>query len=555
MTRSNLRRLIGDACHHYPVPPGFEIEISRPGGTGNPVRGEFTTNLPLRLASNFQATAEQIGQTLRGEMGARWPGRIELCAGRLNFFMSDQQFRESLERAVREGTYYGAGDAQSGQRILVEFVSSDPTGPLAFSAGRHAAVGEALCRLLENQGARVAREFYLNDATTSSKIRLLGESVAAWVAEAFGRPALHPEGTQSDAFVRGIAADLARREGHKLLLLSAEERLAICSQAALEAAVASQKATLEKFGVRFDEWTSEAGLRRSGRVEACLHSFQERGIAVEREGALWLLTSRFGDEADRVLRRANGAYTYLASDIAYHAWKAERGFDRIINLWTAEHGPYVERTRAALRAAELPVERFEFLLCEGANLKRDGVPLRLGLHGGPLALEEELGEIDADGLKFLFVLRDLKRVAEVDLEIAHRDDESNRAYAARLLPSRLARLLREAEAVVPQLEPAQGSAGAPVSHATWAPGEAELARLVALWPDEAESSAAGNDASRIARFVLDMSAAVRELIKLYGPVSDLGGASPADRIQLLRASHTVASNALRLLGMEARERF
>jgi arginyl-tRNA synthetase len=502
--------------------------------------GEFTSNFALKLAPRLRQSPDYIGRAVTQRLATQWPGRVEVSGGRLNFFMSDDMMRGALEQAVREGTHYGSGDTLAGKRVLVEYVSADPNGPLSFAAGRHAAFGEALCRLLENQGARVTREFYLNDATTSSKVRLLGESVAAWVCEAFGQTAVHPEGTLDDAFVRGVAAELARREGHRLLKLSAPERLEICSQAALEAAVASQRTTLERFGVRFDDWVSESSLRREGRVEAVLARLEESGYADVREGALWLQTAKFGDEADRVLRRSNGNVTYLAGDIAYHAWKAERGFDSIINVWSAEHRPYVDRTRAALRAADCPVEKFEFLICEGATLKRDGVPLRLSSGGGPLALEEELGQVDADTLKFMFVLRDANKSADVDLEIARRDDENNRAYAARLLPARLGRLLRETEA---RLQPGDTAT-------EWAPGELALARQVALWPDEAAEAAARREPARVARFVLEMAGTVRELVKVSPP-----GAATPERVQLLRAAYTVAGNALRLLGLEARDRF
>lgn len=505
--------------------------------------GEFTSNTPLQLARQLRQTPEQIGHTLIRHLAAHFPGRIELHHGRLNFYMSDDHFRSTLEQATRDGAHFGAGQTLAGQRILVEYVSSDPTGPLPFVAGRHAALGEALCRLFEFQGARVTREFYLNDATSSTKIQLLGESVANWYLEAFGRGRARLEGDLSDGFVRGIAAELARRDGAKWLEVTPAERMAAASSAALDSAVAAQRSTLERFGVRFDEWVSETSLRTDGRVERLLNLLQERGFTYEKDNALWLQTTKFGDDADRVLKRQNGQPTYFAGDIAYHIWKGERGFDRIINLWSAEHQPYVARTKAALQAAGADLDRFEFLICEGAVLKRDGSPLRLGSGGGPLLLEEELGEIGADALKFHFLQAEVSKIAAVELE--SRDDESDPAYAAQLLPSRLARLERETQGRM------GGSAQTMPDTIEWTPGERELARLVALWPDEAAEAARERQPARVTRFIGELANATRELLQKSGAPS----APLPQRLQLLRAAQSAATGALKILGIEAREKF
>lgn len=525
--RSVLRRLLAELMPH-----GCDFAVSRPPEARF---GDWSSNAPLEAARLLRQSPAQIGQTLHKQLETRWNGRIELQNGRLNFFMSDTTLVEGLERAAREGAHFGSGDELAGKRILVEFVSSDPTGPLPFSAGRHAAVGEAICRLLEAGGARVTREFYLNDATTSSKIRLLGESVAWWYAHAFGQgePAEH---ISNDAWVRAVGAELARRDGAKWLECDRQERLDMCSRAALEAAVQGQKASLERFGVQFDAFVSESSLRSEGRVEALIEKLKTRGHLVEHDGALWLQTSKFGDDADRVLERAGGEPTYFAGDLAYHAWKNERGFDRIINLWSAEHRPYIERTRAALRAAELDEEKFEFLVCEGAVLERDGTPLRLGTGGGNLLLDEEIEEIGADALKFGFVSRPANQKAVVDLELARRDDETSPAYAVALLPSRLARLEREAQA--------RGDGSETPEPASWSAPQREIARLVALWPDEREEAALRRAPERVASYLMELSRAVRELEPQRGA-----------RLPLLRAASSAAASALKTLGIDARERF
>jgi arginyl-tRNA synthetase len=538
MTRDYLRHLI---ARNLRLETAFTVSRSPQSKWG-----EFSTNAPLVAAKIRGLSAEQIGQTLANDLSPHFPGRIEVSGGKLNFFMSDQFLHSSLQKAAHEGAHFGIGNSLAGQRILVEYVSSDPTGPLPFSAGRLGAIGESLCRLLENQGARLTREFYLNDATSSSKNQLLGESVSAWYLSAFGQKTTL-DNIENGAFVRGIASDLARRDGAKWLHVPTSELSQVAAQAALEAAINSQKATLERFGIRFDEWVSESGLRADGKVASALEKIAQSGHSYEKDGALWLRTTTFGDDSDRVLRRSNNVPTYFAGDIAYHLWKFERGFDKIINIWSVEHKPYIQRTKAALRAAGIDESKFEFLVCENAVLKRDGVPLRLGIGGAALLLDEEMEELGVDALKFFFLRENAQKTAPVDLEIAGRDDESNPAYAVQLLPSRIGRLRREAEGKVGG-DSTQEATGESVE---FVGAEHELARLVALWPDTSQEAATTRAPEKVVAFLMEMSVATRNLLKETVPSE----APLSHRIELLRAAGNVASSALKILGIEARERF
>lgn len=529
MTRRELRALFARLLDA----PNAIITVSP-----QPHWGEYTSNFPLQQAKKRGQTPAQIGQTARERLGPFWSGHIVLEQGRLQFHMSDDTFLLELERATREGAHYGASNFLAGQRILVEYVSSDPTGPLPFGAGRHAAWGEALCRLLESAGARVSREFYLNDQTSSSKLRALGESVANAYSSAFGRNT-----GLSTAFARTLGGEWARHEGARWLQESPEDRLEAATNFALERAVELQRTSLERFGTHFDSWVKESDLERNGQIERVLAQLTERGLTFTRDGALWLRTTEFGDDADRVLRRASGRATYFAADIAYHSWKAERGFDHVLNVWSAGHGPYIPRTKAALRAAGLDESKFEFLTVEEAALERDGLPIRLGLGGGPLVLDEEVEEIGSDALHWFFVAKPASKVAAVDLEITTRDDESNPAYAAQLLPSRLATMRRALEGRL--------SSTAPGDEDAWNPGERELARLVALWPDCLENAAKDRAPEKVADFVSQLAKATRELSRQNAPSL----APTTRRLDLLRAAGNVATNALKILGLDANERF
>jgi arginyl-tRNA synthetase len=447
--------------------------------------------------------------------------------------MSDEALQKSIERALREGRDYGSNTSLAGKRTNLEFVSADPTGPLDLQHGRIAATGDALCRLLEACGASVTREYFLNDSEGSSKLRLLGESVSALYLENFGHSSSAPEGIVRDAFTRGVARELGERRGNELLLVPDAERIAVCTHEAREAAVTQHRQTLKRFGTHFDVWTSESALRRDRLVDSMIDKLRAAGHAYEKNGVLWLKSTAFGDEADRPLVRGGSDYTYLAADIAYHAYRFERDFELLINIWTAQHQQYVARTQAALRAAGFETQRLEVLLCGDAVALRDGEPWQI--EEREPSLSEALEEFDADNLRLLLLLGEYSEPVRIEREVALRDDESNPAYALRLLPSRLNTLLRQSQAQPETQNPVSGT-------------ESHLARLVALWPDEVETAARERRPQRIARFLLEMGEATRSLLSSTRPESNLS-------TDVLRAASVVTENGLRMLGVEPRTNF
>lgn len=535
--RSKIRASLQECARELSTQE-YEFEVSRSDAEDFANRGEFSSNIARVLAAKIKSDPENIAQTLQ----TFWPHselKIKTQNGFLNFRMSDEILFQSIERALQQGRNYGASAVLGQLRINVEFVSADPTGPLSLQHGRIAATGDALCNLLAAQGANVTREYFLNDIETSSKLKLLGESVAALYEETFGGSSA-PEGALRDNFTKNIARDLAAARGNELLLLPDAERVAESTHAARETAVSGQKNTLKKFGTHFDVWTSESALRSDRLLESVLEKLRASGNAYEKDGALWLGSTAFGDEADRPLRRASGEYSYLAADIAYHAYRFARNFDLLVNIWTGQHRQYVARTHAALRAAGFPDEKLEVLVCESAQLLRDG-ELMAGEDGEP-SLDDALEEIEAQNLRLLFLLQDADEAIKIEIETAARDDETNPAYAARLLPARLSTLLREAEASNSKTE----KSNTPGNFQSET--EKQLARFVALWPDELETAARERKPQRVARFVLEMSEATRQFLVAARPGEAL---SPS----VLRAALIVSQNALRVLNIEPRENF
>lgn len=540
-----LREIVAQLAPEGVVSDGEpEFLVQRVPAKMRAQHGDFWTNAAFVFAAQDAKSKNQCAGVLARCIIERmeWSGAVQESNGRINFRLDENTIAQNIARANELREKYGAGDSLAGKRVVVEFVSADPGGPLPFAAGRGAAMGDSLCRILALQGVSVTREYYINDVASSSKMRLLGESVAAIYLESFGHDAQHPEGALDNAFMRAIAQEIVAREGNAHLLTPENERTALFARKALEAVVAAQKSTLQNFGVGFDVWTSEQALHDEGRVAGTLQKLRERGHIYEEQDAQWLRTTTFGDEADHPVVRANGAATYFATDIAYHAFKLERGFDHVINIWTAEHRQYIPRTRAALLASGFDAEKVDVIPCENARWLRDGTPARRGLGGDVFTLDEALRAVGRDTLRFLLVRRNWDEVVDIESESARRDDESNPAYAARLLPSRLDTMIGETQARAASTSPN-------IQYSAWSETEQNLARLVALWPDVAEGAAIRRAPQEVAQFVGEMAAAVRDALKTLRPEKDAN--VHAARLPLLQAARVVASNALQALGMDA----
>ena len=532
VTRDDVRLLVEQAlCEHRVLDVRtLDVEKSWSVRRAAKAHGDYTCNVALVLTSQFKSSPPEIALQMLDSFQTD-TFSVTARQGFLNFRMNDETLRSHLQTALSQGADYGTSQTLNGKRILVELVSADPDGPLGFSLGRIAAFGDALCRLLASQGANVTREWYLNDDETSAKMKLLGESVASHYLDALGQNHEPPEGLITDNFVRELGARIAREDGNKYLLIPESERAANFAHRARDEAIAVQRRVLERIGVRFDVWTSESSLKNEGRVENALKKLRERGLITERDGAEWLQTTRFGDDADRVLVRAGGRPTYLASDIAYHIFKNERGFDLLLNIWTSEHKPYVERTRAALSAAGCDAQKLEVLTCENARLLRDSRPISRGANGDDFSLDEVLNTLDADTLKFFFLRQSADESIAIDDEIARRDDETNPAYAVRLLPTRLQTMISQAQATGASKE------------IEYSNEEREIARLVALWPDTIRNATLERAPHRIVAFLVDLANSTRDVLK--SSRVDAPGAN----IEVLQSARVVAQNALTVLGL------
>jgi arginyl-tRNA synthetase len=382
--------------------------------------GDYSTNAALLLAPRLGAppreVAERLGTELQEALGERL-ARFEVAGpGFLNLFVGDSWLQEALAGVIAAGESYGAGAPAPTAPVLVEFVSANPTGPMHVGHARNAAYGDALARMLEFSGERVVREFYVNDAGT--QVRALGESIRA---AALGEPA--PEGGYQGDYVAELAArlpDAATADPGEL------------GRAAVALIVEQIRASLSRFGVReFDHWTYESALHagENSPVDRTLARLKELGHTYVHDGALWLRTTEFGDDKDRVLVRSTGEHTYFASDIAYHEDRRERGFERQINVWGADHHGYVLRMKAAYRALGGDPEELELLIMQLVHLVRSGERSQMSKRAGEfVTLDDLVAEIGVDAARWYLLARSHDTTVDLDLDLARSESSENPVY-------------------------------------------------------------------------------------------------------------------------------
>src|SRR6478752_6680212 len=502
--------------------------------------GDYSTNAALLLAPRLGAppreVAERLGAELRAALGERLE-RFEVAGpGFLNLFVGDAWLQEALAGVIAAGNSYGAGAPAAGERVLVEFVSANPTGPLHVGHARNAAYGDALARMLEFSGERVAREFYVNDAGT--QVRALGESIRA---AALGQPP--PEGGYQGDYV----AELAERLPGAATLDPGE-----LGRAAVALVVQQIRASLTAFGVReFDHWTYESALHAGEHspVERVLARLQELGHTYVHDSALWLRTTEFGDDKDRVLVRSTGEHTYFASDIAYHEDRRERGFERQINVWGADHHGYVLRMKAAYRALGGDPDELELLIMQLVHLVRSGERSQMSKRAGEfVTLDDLVAEIGVDAARWYLLARSHDTTVDLDLDLARSESSENPVYYVQYAHARISSVLAKAGAERVSRALAQPSGAVqPELH----PSERALVKQLLELPIELAAATERRAPHRVAAYALELA---QGFTAFYRDCRVLG-AEPdtleSRRLALCVASRRAIARCLHLLGVNA----
>ncbi len=548
LLKDMIRGAVARAQKAGEIPAGTvgEIHLEVPQ---NREHGDLASNIALVSAGEFGLPPRQLAQAIVDRMAQTdLLARVEVAGpGFINFFLGSNWYAKCLEQIYGQGEEFPVLDWGSGRKIQVEYVSANPTGPILVVQARAGAVGDSLARILRRCGWDVQREFYVNDAGT--QVEMLARSLEARYRQALGEEAeLPPAGYPGDYLVR-MGQQLAKEEGRRLLQMSPEERLGFFRQYAVERILNWQKSSLERYGVTFDEWFRESQLHQQGMIEKAAQMLEQAGYTYERAGALWFASTRLGDDKDRVLRRRDGRWTYLAADIAYHLHKFERGFERVIDIWGPDHHGHITRMKAAVQALGFSKDALEVLIVQLVRLVRGNQLVRMAKRKGEyVSIDELLDEVGSDAARFFFLMRTVDSHLDFDLDLARAQTSENPVYYVQYAHARVASLRREAAKAQVKLPSPEDVRGELLTDSS----ERALIKQLALFPEAILGAAEQREPHRIARYALEVATAFHAFYtrcRILGNDPQLTAA----RFALACCTGTVLRQALYLMGVSAPE--
>jgi arginyl-tRNA synthetase len=525
---------------------GIDFVLERPRDAGH---GDLATNLALVLArrdrANPRKTAERVLQELH--LPPELVARTEIAGpGFINFWLAEDQLVAAHRRIISEAQNYGRSQFGRGSRVNVEFVSANPTGPLHVGHGRQAALGDAIAALLEWSGHSVSREFYYNDAGV--QIANLALSVQARVREAAGEPLAIPEGGYHGEYIKEIAAAYLREHPDD----PRANRLDEVRRVAVRELRREQDLDLKALGVSFDVYYLESSLYDDGKVDAVVGALETRGLTYEDEGALWLRTTRFGDDKDRVMRKSDGTYTYFVPDVAYHVTKWERGFRQAINVQGADHHSTVTRVRAGLQALDIgvPAEYPEYVLHQMVTVKRSGEEVKISKRAGTyVTVRDLIDEVGRDAVRYYFLMRRGDSQLIFDVDEAKKQTDENPVFYVQMAHARLSGIFRTADRAPESLRGELDLDALPASH------DLDLLKKLSLFPEIIEGAAREREPHRVITYLHELATMVHGWYHHTRAVgAPEGPATEQARLLLARAARTVLANGLGLLGISAPDR-
>ena len=526
----------------------FVIEI--PKDTSH---GDFATNVAMVNTKNVGRAPRDIAAALIEAMdfsGSFFTGAESAGPGFINFRLGQRWFSEAVQAVLDCGRDYGRSDVGGGKKVMVEFVSANPTGPMHMGNARGGAIGDCLAAALDFAGYEVTREFYVNDA--GNQIAKFGKSLEARYLQLFlGEEAVEfPEDGYHGEDIKTRAREFADLHGDRYVNAPSEERLQALIAYALPANVEGLRRDLEKYRITYDVWFSEQSLHDSGAVMDAVKLLTSRGMTYEKDGAVWYKGTEMGEEKDEVLVRANGIPTYFAADIAYHYNKfAVRGFDRVIDVWGADHHGHVARMKGAMDAIGLSGDKLDIVLMQLVRLMKDGQPYKMSKRTGKaITLTDLLEEIPIDAARFFFNMREPNSTLDFDLDLAVEETNQNPVYYVQYAHARICSIFKNlaAEGITPRAVTPEE-----LDRLT-APEERDLIRQIASLPDEIIAAAHNYDPARMTHYVIDAATLFHKFYnacRVKGEDESLMQA----RLALCQATRTVLENVLGLLKISAPE--
>ena len=508
--------------------------------------GDFATNFAMQSAKVFRTSPRKIADELKARITCDIVERIEIAgAGFMNFYLKPDTIYQQLKTIYDAGEDFGNLPCKNNVTIQVEYVSANPTGLLHVGHGRGAAAGSAIVNILRASGRNVESEFYINDA--GNQMDKLAASVNARYLQLLGREVEFPE----DGYLGEDIIDTTKRIiasiGDKYLDSPDDERRRILGDLAYEDKLVELKRDLKNFRVNFDVWFSERTLHPD-KIDAAIAELKSKGHIYEKDGALWLASTKFGDDKDRVVVRENGEPTYLAADIAYHKNKFDRGFGQLINLWGADHHGYVARVKAAMQMLGYDADKLKIIFLQMVSLFRGGEAVKMSKRAGTaIPLRELMDEVGTDAARYFFLMRSTDSQLDFDLDLAKSQSSENPVYYVQYAHARICSIFRQAK------EAGLTFADAPKFSLMNSSAELDLINKIFEYPDEVEKAAVEFAPQRIARYVYDLASTFSAFYRdcrILGVETDLAQA----RLALLTVTRQTIAHALNLLGVSAPEK-
>ncbi len=508
--------------------------------------GDFATNFAMQTAKIFRASPRKIAEEIKSRISSDLFERIEIAgAGFMNFYLRNDVIYRELKTIYDAGENFGNLPNKGNVTIQIEYVSANPTGLLHVGHGRGAAAGSAIVNIMRAAGYNVESEYYINDA--GNQMDKLAKSVNARYLELLGQEINFPEDGYQGADIIDTTRRIISRHGDKYLNLPADERIKILGELAYADKMLELQKDLENFGVEFDVWFSERTLHPD-KINAAIEVLKSNGGVYEQDGALWLASSKYGDDKDRVVIRENGEPTYLAADIAYHKNKFERGFGELINLWGADHHGYVARVKAAMTMLGYDADKLKIIFLQMVSLFRSGEAVKMSKRAGTaIPMRELMEEVGTDAARYFFLMRSTDSQLDFDLDLAKSQSADNPVYYIQYAHARICSIFRQTKEAGLTIE------GAPNFSLMNSTSEIDLINKIFEYPDEIEKAAAEYSPQRIARYVYDLASTFSAFYRdcrILGVEKDLAVA----RLALLKITKHTIEHALGLLGVSAPER-
>ncbi|MFW6267170.1 MAG: arginine--tRNA ligase [Halanaerobium sp.] len=532
----SVKKAIYDGDLDLEKVPEVSIEVPREKG-----HGDYATNLAMVLAGQAGMNPRRIAEIIVENFESEIVEEVSIAGpGFINFKLKNAWLWNNLKIINKRAEDYGKIDAGRGKRVQVEFVSVNPTGPLHVGHSRGAVVGDVTASIMEAAGFDVEREYYINDA--GNQMDILGRSTFLRYREILGEEIEMPEDVYAGDYIKEIAQDLYDEYGKDLMEKEEAERLEICREYAYQQMLKNIEADLEEFGIEFDNWFSERTLHPK-QIEHAIDLLREKGYIFEKEDALWFKSTDFGDDKDRVIIKSDGSPTYLAADMAYHLDKLERGFDKLINVWGADHHGYIPRMKAVIEAFGYDKDVLEVIVVQMVTLLRSGKKMPMSKRAGSFVTMKEVNqEVGTDAARYYYVMRSTDSHLDFDLELAKEESSSNPVYYVQYAHARIHSIIDNAE-----LEADDENLDLLTHEA-----EIDLMKMLAKFPEEIKMIAESRQPHHLTTYAYDLATAFHSFYNNCRVNTDSKELARA-RLYLVNAARQVLKNVLTLLGISAPE--